>query len=87
MFGSCGLPLRLGPPRPLVWGKNHDEASTKDLIYNFKNFEKGGGKSVVKKQAMMLRTAGQNCELVENVGADKVLQGEDMRPYNGDSNS
>ena len=35
----------------------------------------------------MLRTAGQNCELVENVGADKVFQGEDMRPYYGDSNS
>ena len=51
----------------------------KDLIYDFKNFEKGGGKSVVKKEAMMLRTAGQNCELVENLGADKVLQ-EDMRP-------
>lgn len=44
----------------------------KDLIYDFKNFEKGGGKSVVKKEAMMLRTAGQNCELVENLGADKV---------------
>ena len=45
----------------------------KDLIYNFKNFEKGGGKSVVKKRSNDVEDCkGQNCKLVENLGTDKV---------------
>jgi len=72
LFGSCELQLHLGLPHLRVWGRFMVKQIRKDLIYDFKNFEKGGGKSVVKKEAMMLRTAGQNCELVENLGADKV---------------
>ena len=54
----------LGSPSSSGLGKNDGRAIPKQMIYNFKNLEIGG-KSVVKKEAMMLRTAGQNCELVE----------------------